>query len=164
MWRKTWENSAKVDSLLKLIHSLFQIHEKSLKHSLFWKLFCSAIYKIIESIFTIRIFQDSQFFSDRSIKIMFFISSNDNNSIVNFSTEELKYISKYVLINYFERDIQYLFDKLPEHLRYDSDIHACLPCRTHRSSHTVPFSTPALIKYCSKCQQLKLMSNFLKKV
>ena len=48
-----------------------------------------------------------------------------------WSKEELEYIPKPVLLKYMDHQIPLLWEKLPEHLRADSEVASCQTCHEH---------------------------------
>lgn len=78
----------------------------------------------------------------------------DSDVLVNsIGSENLKYISKYVLINQLDKYIEKLFDKLPLALQVDPEVRACLPCDRHYNNSPDHIDgPPPLVKNCRICQ------------
>lgn len=78
-------------------------------------------------------------------------------SVVNLTDHELKHISKYVLVTYFEKHIKDLWDRLDLELKLDPEVASCLPCHKHYNTGRTHVDGPApLKKYCWKCRELKV--------
>ena len=79
----------------------------------------------------------------------------ENNQ--SLSDDCLQNISKSVLVKYFDRQIEFWWDRLPTHLKIDLDVLSCRICRRH---HNQPgdrdhIDGPApMIKNCPTCQKI----------
>ncbi|KYQ47381.1 hypothetical protein ALC60_13599 [Trachymyrmex zeteki] len=79
---------------------------------------------------------------------MFLIISDDLHSL---TSKELEYIPKIIMLREFENFIDVLWDRLPEHIRADSEVQRYCRCLKHYnlSSHQTHIDGPApLIKNC----------------
>jgi len=63
---------------------------------------------------------------------MFFMVS-DNRDVQSLTAEQLKYISKVVLLRKFHNCIDQLWDRLSEHIRADSEIQQYRRCLKHNN-------------------------------
>ncbi|KYQ56629.1 hypothetical protein ALC60_04437 [Trachymyrmex zeteki] len=84
---------------------------------------------------------------------MFLIISNDLHSL---TSKELEYIPKIILLREFENFIDVLWDRLPEHIRADSEVQRYRRCLKHYNlpSHQTHIDGPApLIKNCDECRR-----------
>lgn len=90
-----------------------------------------------------------------------FVDNSDSNadakiSVLNLTDYELKHISKYVVVKYFEKYIEDLWERLEPELRLDPEIAACLPCYNHYNVGRSHLDCPAALKkYCWTCRRLK---------
>lgn len=85
-----------------------------------------------------------------------FLLLSDNSDICNLSAEQLKYIPKIVLLRQFYNYIDYVWDKLPEDIRADSEIQQYRRCLQHYNlpcHETHIDGPPPLIKNCGECQR-----------
>ena len=83
----------------------------------------------------------------------------DNTNIYSLTAEQLKYIPKIVLLQQFYNHIDYVWDKLPEHIRADSEVQQYRHCLDHYNlptQRTHIDGPPPLIKDCRECQRLRL--------
>lgn len=88
------------------------------------------------------------------IKMYLFVS--DNSDIYSLTAEQLEYIPKVVLLREFYNCIHYLWDKLPEHIKADSEVQQYRQCRKHYNlpCHRVHIDGPKpLIRDCGECQR-----------
>jgi len=79
----------------------------------------------------------------------------DNSDVQSLTAKQLKYIPKVVLLQEFHNCIDQLWDRLPEHIRADSEVQEYRRCLKHYNLpyHQTHLDGPApLIKNCSECQ------------
>ncbi|KYN29100.1 hypothetical protein ALC57_01463 [Trachymyrmex cornetzi] len=84
---------------------------------------------------------------------MFLVVSDDLHSL---TSKELEYIPKIVLLRQFEYCIDLLWDRLPEHIRADSEVQRYRRCLKHYNlpTHQTHIDGPTpLIKNCSECRR-----------
>lgn len=83
---------------------------------------------------------------------------SDTRDIRDLTSEQLKYIPKVVLLREFPKHIDVLWDRLPEHIRADSEVQQYRRCLEHynRPWHRTHIDGPApLIKDCGECRRLQ---------
>lgn len=85
---------------------------------------------------------------------MLLVLTSDHD-IRELSSEQLKFIPKIILIQNLAKHIDYLWDKLPEYLKKDPELHSYRQCQEHynqpwQESH-IDGPLP-LIKDCDKCK------------
>lgn len=91
---------------------------------------------------------------NRSVSKMFLLLS-DKRDILGLTAEQLQYIPKILLLRNFGSYVELLWDKLPEHIKTDSEIQQYRRCLRH---HNQPWQRthidgPApMIIDCSECQ------------
>ena len=79
---------------------------------------------------------------------------SDARDILDFSKAQLRYIPKIVLLQKYGAYMHLVYDRLPEHLKIDSEVRGyrrCLEhynCSWHRDHIDGP---PRMIKDCSEC-------------
>jgi hypothetical protein len=86
---------------------------------------------------------------------MFLLLSVDSD-ILELTTEQLQIIPKIVLLRDFGSYVEQLWDKLPEHIKADSEVQQYRRCTRHYNLpwQQTHFDGPTpLIKNCGKCQQ-----------
>jgi len=97
--------------------------------------------------------------ANRSVAKMFVLLSSSSD-ILDLTAEQLQYIPKPVLLRVCGHYVHYLWDRLPEHLKADSEIqqylkHYNCQCLKHYNfpCHQTHFDgPPLLIKNCDECQ------------
>lgn len=85
-----------------------------------------------------------------------FLLLSDNSDIYNLTADQLKYIPKIILLRQFYNYIDYLWDRLPDHIKADLEIQQYRRCLKHYNlpSHQTHIDgPPPLIKNCSECQR-----------
>lgn len=80
----------------------------------------------------------------------------DSDSLLGLSKEELEYIPKVVLLKYYSRDIHYVWDKLPSHIKVDPEVQSYRRCLVHynrpdQRSHID--GPPPMIRNCYICMR-----------
>ena len=90
---------------------------------------------------------------NRSVSKMFL---SINSDILDFTAEQLQFIPKIVLLRDFGSYVEQLWDKLPEHIKADSEVRQYRRCMRHynqpwQQTH-IDGPTP-LIKNCGECQR-----------
>lgn len=79
---------------------------------------------------------------------------SDKRDILNLTTEQLQFIPKVILIRHYNSYIHDLWDKLPEHIKADSEIQHYQRCLKHYNqpeSDTHIDGPAPLIKDCFLC-------------
>ena len=77
-----------------------------------------------------------------------------DNCDIELTTEQLQFIPKIVLLQYFGRYVELLWDKLPERIKTDSEVQQYRRCPEHynRPSSRDHIDGPApMIKDCYVC-------------
>lgn len=83
-----------------------------------------------------------------------FILLIDGDDILDFTTDQLRFIPKVILLKYFGRYVERLWEKLPEHIRLDPEVRRYRRCLEHynRPWQRTHIDGPApLVKDCSEC-------------
>jgi len=85
-----------------------------------------------------------------------FLFLSVNSNILELTAEQLQFIPKIVLLRNFGDYVERLWDKLPEHIKVDSEIQQYRSCMRHynlpwQQTH-IDGPTP-LIKNCGECQR-----------
>ncbi|KYN30275.1 hypothetical protein ALC57_00262 [Trachymyrmex cornetzi] len=78
------------------------------------------------------------------------------SDILDLSAEQLQYISKVILLRVYGDYIDYVWNKLPGHLKEDSEVRTYRRCDEHYNQpwQQTHIDGPALkIKDCSECQR-----------
>ncbi|KYN22202.1 hypothetical protein ALC57_05404 [Trachymyrmex cornetzi] len=70
---------------------------------------------------------------------MFLSLLPNKRAILDFTAEQLQYIPKIVLLRNFEDYVKPLWDRLPEHLKVDSEVQRCRLCLLNRTINALPF-------------------------
>lgn len=81
-----------------------------------------------------------------------------DRDICELSAEELQFIPKIILLQNAAKHIDYLWDKLPEYLKKDSEIKGYRRCRKHYNQpwqRTHIDGPPPLTKDCDTCKLIK---------
>ncbi|KYN50294.1 hypothetical protein ALC62_10242 [Cyphomyrmex costatus] len=84
---------------------------------------------------------------------MFVVASDRLHSL---TSAELEYVPKVILLRECEQYIDLLWDRLPEHIRADSEVQRYRRCLRHYNlpSQETHVDGPApLIKNCGECQR-----------
>lgn len=84
-----------------------------------------------------------------------FLVLTDKRDILKWSPEQLRFVSKYVLLRYFGDYVEQLWDRLEYHLKIDPEVQSYRVCMEHynqpwQRTH-IDGPTP-LIKNCVTCQ------------
>jgi hypothetical protein len=85
---------------------------------------------------------------------MFFILADGGNTISELTVEQLQFIPKIILLREFGNHIDYLWDKLPEHIKRDPEVYSYRRCLKHYNQTTQQLHIDGpgpLIKDCCKC-------------
>jgi hypothetical protein len=80
----------------------------------------------------------------------------DRRDILNLTAEELEFVPKIVLLRNFERYVQLLWDRLPEHIKADPEVQSYRACLEHYNrpwQRTHIDGPPPLIKDCHECNR-----------
>ena len=83
-----------------------------------------------------------------------FLIVSDICDVNSLTTEQLKYIPKVVLLQEFHNYIDHLWDRLPEHIKADSEVQQYRRCLKHYnlpSQHTHIDGPAPLRKNCCEC-------------
>lgn len=95
---------------------------------------------------------------NRSVsKMLLYLSVKSD--ILKFTAEQLQFVPKIVLLQNFGDYVEYLWDRLPEHIKADSEIQKYRRCYKHYNQpwQRTHIDGPApLIKDCSECQRGRL--------
>lgn len=84
-----------------------------------------------------------------------------SKSVWDLTKEDFEYIPKLILLKYWGREINYIWDRLPTHLREDSEVISYQVCREHWNTPEMRDhidGPPPLIKDCHTCNNNALMS------
>lgn len=80
----------------------------------------------------------------------------DSRDICDLTAKELEYIPKIILLREFGRHIDYLWNKLPKHIRNDPEVQRYRRCQQHynlpRQDTHIDGPAP-LIKDCNLCRK-----------
>jgi hypothetical protein len=82
----------------------------------------------------------------------------DRRDILNLTAEELEFVPKIVLLRNFEKYVQLLWDRLPEHIKADPEVRSYRACLEHYNrpwQRTHIDGPPPLIKDCHECNRLR---------
>lgn len=88
------------------------------------------------------------------LKMLLYLSVK--SEILKLTTEQLQFIPKIVLLQNFGDYVERLWDKLPEHIKADSEVQTYRLCLEHynRPWHREHIDGPApLIKDCGECRR-----------
>ena len=86
------------------------------------------------------------------LKMLLYLSVK--NDILKLTAEQLQFIPKIILLQNFEEYVELLWDRLPEHIKADSEIQQLRRCDKHYNQpwQRTHIDGPApLIKNCSEC-------------
>jgi len=78
----------------------------------------------------------------------------DSCDILTLTAEQLRYVPKIVLLQKFGYYVEFLWDRLPEHIKPDSEVQQYRRCLKHYNlpSQRTHIDSPApLIKDCDEC-------------
>ena len=95
---------------------------------------------------------------ERAIGKMFFILVDDRD-ILQFSAEQLRFITKEHLLQSFQRYVEHLWNKLPEHLKTDPEVRGYRRCDKHYNQpwQRTHIDGPApYVKDCNFCQKWRV--------
>ncbi|KYN50253.1 hypothetical protein ALC62_06845 [Cyphomyrmex costatus] len=87
---------------------------------------------------------------------MYFALHHRSSDIRELNAEQLQYIPKIVLLQVCGDYIDHVWDKLPEHVKTDSEVQRHCRCLKHYnlpSQQTHIDGPPHLIKNCGECQR-----------
>jgi hypothetical protein len=92
---------------------------------------------------------------DRSVlKMLLYLQVKSD--ILELTAEQLKFIPKIVLLQNFGSYVERLWDRLPEHIKADSEVQTYRRCLEHynRPWHQTHIDGPApMIRDCGECQR-----------
>ena len=83
-----------------------------------------------------------------------YLALSHPSDILDLSAEQLQYIPKVVLLHLYGYCIDRVWDKLPEHIKADSEVQTYRRCKEHYNQpwHQTHIDGPApRIKDCSEC-------------
>lgn len=86
---------------------------------------------------------------------MFLLLTNKRD-ILGLSAEQLQYVPKIVLLRDFGDYVERLWDKLPDHLKTDSDVRSYRACLEHYNrpwQRTHIDDPPPLVRECAGCRR-----------
>jgi len=86
---------------------------------------------------------------------MFFTLSDNSNIICYLTSEQLQFIPKIILLREFGNRLDYLWNKLPEHIKQDPEVQSYRRCLEHYNQPSQQLhidGLPPLIKNCYKCK------------
>ncbi|KYM96990.1 hypothetical protein ALC62_12368 [Cyphomyrmex costatus] len=84
-----------------------------------------------------------------------FILITDKRDILAFTAEQLQYVPRVILLRDFENYIEELWDRLPDHIKADTEVKRCRMCFEHYNlpnQKTHIDGPPPLIKNCPQCR------------
>ena len=90
-----------------------------------------------------------------------FLVPTDTRAILDLTVEQLQYLPKIVLLREFGDYVERLWDKLPEHLRADTEVQSYRVCLKHYNrswQRTHIDGPPPLIRNCGECQSARQAS------
>jgi len=85
-----------------------------------------------------------------------FVLLSSPYDILDLSAEQLQFVPKALLLQNFGHYVQLLWDKLPEHIKVDSEVQQYRRCMQHYNQpwQQTHIDGPApMIKDCSECQR-----------
>jgi hypothetical protein len=85
-----------------------------------------------------------------------FVLLSSASDIRDLSVEQLQFVPKAVLLRMCGDHVHYVWEKLPEHIKADSEVQTYRRCYEHYNQpwQRTHIDGPApLIKDCSECQQ-----------
>lgn len=89
------------------------------------------------------------------IQFTMFIALSDERDILNLTAAELQFIPKVILLGKFARFVEFVWDKLPEHIQADPEVQGYRRCREHYNQPWQRDHIDGPAPYCKDCELCK---------